>query len=127
MRLKPAATKWCHVTWSTARHRKCFNIAAQARFCEQVIEQECARHGWNCLAALQPNRIHMLVEVPAVAPRESVVSRLRDIVTYTTRGSGTATGGQVWENGGWCSVLTSSAAVEAVRRHVRRQAAGARP
>ncbi|MSR05620.1 MAG: hypothetical protein EXR93_00905 [Gemmatimonadetes bacterium] len=127
MQPRPAATKWCHVTWSTARHRKCFNIAAQARFCEQAIEDECARAGWAGVVALLPDRVHVLVEVPTTLTRASVVRRLRDTATLVVRRAGLAPGvGQVWEDGGWCSVLTSGLAVEAVRRHVRQRAAGAR-
>lgn len=80
------------------------------------------------MVALLPDRIHVLVEVPAAAPRASVVARLRDVATQVVRQAGMSSRvGQVWEDGGWCSVLTSGTAVEAVRRHVRERAAGARP
>lgn len=77
--------------------------------------------------ALLPDRIHVLVEVPAVAPRASVVARLRNLATQVVRQAGMASRvGQVWEDGGWCSVLTSGPAIEAVRRHLRERAAGVR-
>ncbi len=127
MPFRPSATKWCHVTWSTARHRKCFNIAAHARFCEQTIEAECARHGWSGVVALLPDRIHLLVEVPAGAARRAVVARLRAIATDVIRRAGVVpAAGSLWEDGGWCSVLTNGPAIEAVRRQVRERAAGAR-
>ena len=120
MQVPSAATKWCHVTWSTAQHRKSFNIAAQSRFCERALRDECTRHGWSAEVALLADRIHILVEVPAVAPRDAVVSRLRDLATQVVRRAGAASKvAQVWEGAGWCSVLTNAVAVGAVRKHIR--------
>ena len=66
------------------------------------------------------DRIHLLVEVPAAAPRDSVVARLRELATQVVRRAGAAARvGQVWEGAGWCSVLTNAAAVAAVRKHIR--------
>jgi REP element-mobilizing transposase RayT len=124
MQFRPQPTKWCHVTWTTARHRKCFKIAAQARFCEQALERECRRHGWTGIAALLPDRVHVLVEVPDTAPRVTVVARLRDLATQVVRDAGLAAWRErVWEPGGWCSVLTSASAVDAVKRYLRAQRA----
>jgi hypothetical protein len=121
MRLPPAAAKWCHVTWPTARHRKCFNIAVHAKFCEQALMRQCAREGWPAEVAVMPNRVHILLAVPAVLPRHAVLSRLLAIAGDVARRAGAA--GQVREGRAWCAVLTNAAAVQAVRRHIRARAA----
>ena len=123
MRLTPPATRWCHLTWSTSRHHKFFNIAALARFCERALVEECTRIGWSIEAAVLPDRIHVLVETPATVGRDDVIRIVRKhAATVVRRAGGPMRTRQVWEEKCWCSVLTSPAAVEVLRRRVRAMA-----
>jgi REP element-mobilizing transposase RayT len=120
VRLTPPATRWCHVTWSTAGHHKFLNIAALARFCERALSDECTRHGWRGEAAVLPDRIHVLVEVPATVTREALIHIVRRAATSLVRETGAVAPAQrVWEENCWCSVVTNGTAVEAIRRRLR--------
>src|SRR5213592_4231926 len=91
MRVTPPARRWCHLTWSTARRHKFFNIAALARFCERALVEECRHLGWPVEAAVLPDRIHVLVETPATVGREEIMRRLRALASSVARQSGAAT------------------------------------
>jgi REP element-mobilizing transposase RayT len=120
MRLTPSASRWCHLTWSTARHSKFFNIAALARFCERALIEECERIGWRAEAAILPDRIHVLVQIPGRVHRNEVIRTVRTAVTAAIKRTGvTRTPPQVWEGSCWCSVVTNGAAVEGIRRRLR--------
>jgi REP element-mobilizing transposase RayT len=112
--------RWCHLTWSTARRHKFFNIAALARFCERTLVGVCERNGWRGEAAVAPDRIHVLVEAPGSVTRDHLVLAFRSAATSLARDVGIATRTQeVWEESCWCSVVTNGPAVEAVRRRLR--------
>ena len=120
MRLPSPATKWCHITWSTAGRRKFLNIAALARFCERSLCEALAEAGWSGEAAVLPNRVQVLVQVPAAMERSEVIARVRTVATAVVRKAGATPGTRrVWEEACWCSTLSYGIAVEAVRRHLR--------
>jgi REP element-mobilizing transposase RayT len=120
MRLTPPATRWCHLTWSTGKHHKFFNIAALARFCERALLEECGHIGWSAEAAILPGRIHVLIETPAELERDKVIRLVRDAAALVVkRAGGTRRTQRVWENGCWCSILTNRVAVEVLRARIR--------
>jgi REP element-mobilizing transposase RayT len=122
MRLKPPRTKWCHVTLTTYKRRKVFKIAATARFCERLVRETCAEHGWQADAvSIRPDAVHVLLEVPRALSRDAVVRRLRTAASRAVHtGPICPAGRRVFETGNWFAVLPGGARVAAVRRHLLR-------
>ena len=75
-----------------------------------------------------PERVHVLVQVPPAASRNEVIKRITGALNKVTKQNrGLARADRVWEQGMWCSVLTSGPAVEAVRRYIQGRASFSRP
>jgi len=71
-----------------------------------------------------PDRVHILVHVPASVPRAAVTSRLqRHVADALSAANMVQPGVPVWQQPGWCAVLASLAALVAVRRHLTRRVA----
>ena len=117
-------TKWCHVSLSTYKRRKLFNIAETARFCEHLLRRTCKEEGWQVAAiSVRPNVVHTLLEVPAGLPRDRIVRRLRAAAARAVHGGAVCPGGRrVFETGHWFAVLRGGARVAAIRRHLLSQA-----
>jgi REP element-mobilizing transposase RayT len=120
----PPGTKWCHVTLSTFKRRKLFNIAETARFCEHLLRRTCKEQGWHVAAiAVRPDAVHTLLEVPRALPRDRIVRRLRTAAARAVHGGSVCPGGRrVFETGHWFAVLPGGARVATVRRHLLAQA-----
>lgn len=126
MRFKQRATKWCHVTVTTYRRRKVFKIAATARFCERVVRDACAEHGWRVdTVAVHADTIQALLEVPNDVRRRAVVRLLKAAAAAVIRTRPICDAGRrVFETGHWCAVVADGAKVAAVRRHIQLHAGG---
>ena len=118
-----SGTKWCHVTLSTFKRRKLFNIAETARFCEHLLRRTCKDEGWRVAAiAVRPDAVHTLLEVPQALPRDRIVRRLRTAAARAVHGGSVCPGGRrVFETGHWFAVLPGGARVATVRRHLLAQ------
>jgi REP element-mobilizing transposase RayT len=122
-------TKWCHVSLSTYKRRKVFNIAETARFCEHLLRRTCKEEGWQVAAiSVRPDAVHTLLEVPSALPRDHIVRRLRTAAAVhdSVYGCGEQEkcpgGRRVFETGHWFAVLRGGARVAAIRRHLLNQA-----
>src|SRR5439155_19980892 len=98
--------KWCPFWWCTAGGRRFLTIAALARFCERSLCEALAEAGWRGEAAVLPNRVQVLVRVPAAMERSAVIARVRTVATAVVRKAGATPGTRrVWEEACWCSTL----------------------
>jgi REP element-mobilizing transposase RayT len=124
MRHAPPGTKWCHVSLSTYKRRKLFNIAETARFCEHLLRRTCKEEGWQVAAiSVRPDAVHTLLEVPSDLSRDRIVRRLRAAAARAVHGGSVCPGGRrVFETGHWFAVLREGARVAAIRRHLLSQA-----
>ena len=126
----PEGTKYCHLIWATRNGRSCFKIAATARFCERAVHHACATMRWKPeLIVVLPDRVHILVAVPASEDRRSVSPRLQQAVTHLLQDGKVLadTAETVWAGHGWCSVLPSVVSAAAVRRVLREKLASHEP
>jgi REP element-mobilizing transposase RayT len=124
MRMGLESPKYYHVVWVTPPDHAWLKIAAAARFCEQAVRQACARLGLGLvLAAVFPDRIHLLITAPADRDRQAVGDGLRQAVCELLREAGlaAAAGGSPWQGSGWCAPLSHAAAAAAVRRALERR------
>lgn len=122
----PEGTKYCHLIWATRNGRSSFKIAEAARFCERAVHHACATMGWKPeLIAVLPDRVHILVAVPAAEDRGSVPRRLQELVTPLLQDGHILApdDGAVWAGQGWCSVLSNAVSIAAVRRVLREKMA----
>ncbi len=90
------------------------------------MHHACATLGWKPeTIAVLPDRVHVLVAVPAEEDRGTVSPRLQQAVTRLL-GDGRVLaqdGDKVWAGDGWCSVLSNAVSVAAVRRVLREKMA----
>jgi len=121
---RPPGTKWCHVSLSTYKRRKLFNIAETARFCEHLLRRTCKEEGWQVAAiSVRPDAVHTLLQVPAGLTRDRIVRRLRAAAARAVHSGSVCPGGRrVFETGHWFAVLREGARVAAIRRHLLSQA-----
>jgi REP element-mobilizing transposase RayT len=115
-------TKYCHLIWATRDGRSWFKIAEAARFCERAVNHACATLGWKPeLIVVLPDRVHILVAVPAAEDRTSLSPRLQEMVTHLLQDGRVLVEATepVWASEGWCSVLPSGVSAAAVRRILR--------
>jgi REP element-mobilizing transposase RayT len=118
MHARAEGAKCCHLIWMTHDGRSCFKIAAAARFCEHAVRHACTSLGWRLdLVAVLPDRVHLLVMVPAREDRRTVSTRLRQATTRLLADANLVPreAGTMWEHE-WCAVLPSAVAAVAVRR-----------
>ena len=111
--------KCCHLIWMTHRGRSWFKIAAAARFCEHAVRHACTSLGWTLdLVAVLPDRVQILVVVPAREDRRTVSARLRKATTQLLADADVIPRGAAapWAGDAWCAVLPNAVAQAAVRR-----------
>lgn len=120
----PPGTTWCHVSLSTYKRRKVFNIAETARFCEHLVRRACKEEGWQVAAiAVRPDAVHTLLGVPTGLSRDRIVRKLRAAAAHAVNRGAVCPGiRRVFESGHWFAVLREGARVAAIRRHLLRQA-----
>jgi REP element-mobilizing transposase RayT len=119
-------TKQCHLIWMTRDGRSWFKIVAAARFCERAVHHACATLGWKPeMIAVLPDRVHILVAVPATEDRRTVSPRLQEATTRLLADGRILPepAGPVWAGDGWCAVLSNAVAASAVRRVMREKVA----
>lgn len=119
-----SSTKWCHVSLSTYKRRKVFNIAETARFCEHLLRRACREEGWHLAAiAVRPDAVQTLLRVPSGLARDRIVRRLRAAAAHAVHRGAVCPGGRrIFETGHWFAVVREGARVAAIRRHLLRQA-----
>jgi REP element-mobilizing transposase RayT len=125
MDARAEGAKCCHLIWMTDRGRSWFKIAAAARFCEHAVRHACISRGWTPeLVAVFPDRVHLLVRLPARTEARAASRGLQGNVTrlLTTDAQVIPSrGGPLWAGDGWCAVLPSGASVKTVREMLRRR------
>jgi REP element-mobilizing transposase RayT len=112
-------TKWCHVVWPTVRDRELFKIPAAARFCERIIRSRCKERGWLVdTVVFTTDRVHLLVRSPAELSRRAIIRRMQGLTKAALRRARIVDrwDRRMWDHWAWCSILTSPAAIAAVRR-----------
>lgn len=112
--------KSCHLVWMTPSGRRWFKIAGAAAFCERAVRAACAAAGCRADTVLVlPDRVHVVVRVPAAAPHRLLGTRLqRDVAAALIRARQVPSGTPVWRAEGWCAALSSPAALAVVRRQL---------
>lgn len=74
------------------------------------------------VVVVRPDRVQLLVRVPAGISRHTVARGLRSRLTWSLRAVGVAPwAGRIFAERYWSVVLTNAAAVAAVRHHVRKE------
>ncbi len=119
-------TKCCHLIWVTRDGRSWFKIAAAARFCERALHHACTTLGWIPeVVAVFPERVHLLVRVPAAEDRRTISARLQGAATQLLADGNVLpdTAGPVWAGLGWCAVLPNAVGASTVRRLLREKLA----
>ena len=126
MRSGSEGTKCCHLIWVTRNGRSWFKIAAAARFCERAVHHACATLGWKAeLIAVLPDRLHVLLAVPAAEDRRTVSRRLQQTATRLLADAHVLPqqAQPLWAGDGWCAVLPNAVSATAVRRFLRQKVA----
>ncbi len=119
MRRGSEGTKCCHLIWATRDGRSWFKIAAAARFCERAVHHACTSLGWRPeVVAVFPDRVHLLVTVPAGEDRRTISSRLQQATTLLLEDAQFLPdlAGSLWTGQGWCAVLADPLSAATVRR-----------
>jgi REP element-mobilizing transposase RayT len=122
MRFRKSTTVWYHVSLATHQQRDAFKIAATARFCEHVLRRACEESGWRAdTIVVRPHTVHLLLEVPRLVSKRTVVSRLKRASRRVIHEKPVCrVGKRLFATGHWCAALTGSASVATIRRQLVR-------